>query len=175
MTMQAVTKNRNIIDVGIFNFVLIFMMQDSDIKWTCTVPFETSESLLLLTIFSFQSISSLSSSFCQTGEQYINAVKIAVRRNMKLKYKFRSCSSVKRRVNKVKISFSFLVVSSLIMVCCTVEPLFDLYLAINVHLKNQDVEIFIADNILEGIIWILTTLPYCMNTIVGVYFAPSRK
>ena len=158
-----------------FNIIVIFQMNDFDIRKTCIIPFNTSENLLLLIILKASNllVVYLVPSVIMVS---INiSMAFAVRRSMKWQSTMRRCSSVKRRTNRAKLSFCFLIISSMILVCCIMKPIFYLYLAIKVHLKWDDVEIFTADNILEGIIWNLSTLAYGMNTLVLIHFAPSTK
>ena len=74
-----------------------------------------------------------------------------------------------KRQKSARGSLTFILLSSMSMLSCLVNPLFELVVAIKRHLGETD---FIANTIiLDSVLWNLTTIAYTVNTMVGVMYS----
>ena len=76
---------------------------------------------------------------------------------------------------KIWFSLSFLFISSFIMFACIAKPISELYLNVSLYLKWRSIHIFSMDNVLQGIIWNISTLGFMMNTLLAILYTAVVK
>ena len=81
------------------------------------------------------------------------------------------CYSKKQRTNKTTRILNFLVFSSMFMVCCVSKPIFEVYVAVKIHVGTsawgRDTAIGV---LLNSITWNLTTIAFTINTALGLLY-----
>ena len=91
----------------------------------------------------------------------------------KAKQNLGRCYSKKQKGSRRKTSIisSFLVFSSVFMMCCVSKPIFEVYVVIKIHIDGLDInESNPVGMLLDAITWNLTTIAYTINTVLGLRY-----
>ena len=149
------------------NIIMISIMDDKDIMKTCTITELPSQQTLPLHFLIGIKFINLLCVYCLPCSVLILANIFII---VAGKHRSTIRSSKTRRTNK-KLSyvFSFLVFSSLFMMCCLPRPIFDLNLAFDV-LETIVISMSPREMIADAVIWNLTTLAFALNTVVGMRY-----
>jgi hypothetical protein len=91
--------------------------------------------------------------------------------NRKANQSIRRSNNKSQRRNRTKVISGLLVFSSIFMVCCMSKPVFELYLAIRIHVDVPLEDRETKGMLLDAITWNLTTLAYVINTVLGIRYA----
>jgi hypothetical protein len=155
------------------SLVLCFMTSPSALLLkTCSVPRELAVNLVPLIVAKVLSLLVMYLVPCCV----MCAANIAVSRSIRRKsnQNLGRCSK-KRPTKKTEMISGFLVFSSIFMVCCVSKPIFEVYVAIQIHVSEaaSSSSVDTADAIgliLDVITWNLTTVAYVINTVMGLRY-----
>ena len=159
---------------SLLNIILLTAQGDVKIMQTCSFP-----SVTLLRPLHFLiaiKILNLAFVYCCPCVVLVAANVAILLASRKRKHHVRST----RRIHKKKMSYilRFLVFSSLFMLCCLPEPIFDLKLAIDGVSKVQPTTASVGsfnvwEIIADAVIWNLSTVAFALNTIVGMQYTST--
>ena len=155
---------------SILNIVALYMMgKSSSMLKTCSVPHNVSMSLMPLIVVKVVSLVAMYLVPCSTMATANCAMSSIVRR--RTSQNLGRCYSKKQKDSSKKTNMisSFLVFSSVFMVCCMSKPLYELYVAIKIWI-NGSVDAEQGSVLLDAITWNLTTIAYTINTVLGLRY-----
>ena len=136
---------------------------------TCSIPTSASGNLTLLIVAKVISLAAIYLVPCIV----MSAANIAMSRSVKRKAKqeLGRCYSKKQTRSKTTRILNFLVFSSLFMVFCVSKPIFEVYVAVKIHVGasawGRDVSIGV---LLDSITWNLTVIAFTINTVLGLLY-----
>ena len=143
---------------------------------TCSIPNNVPGRLTLLIIAKVLSLVAMYlvpcsiMSVANTSTAMFLSVKMQSKKNLRKCYS-NNITVRKHRSKKTRKITSFLVFSSVFMVCSVSKPIFEVYLAIKAHMGmavNDERET--VSVLLDAITWNLTTIAYAINTITGLRY-----
>ena len=155
---------------SILNIVALYMMGNSSVLLkTCSVPHNMSMSLMPLIVAKVVSLVAMYLVPCSIMATANCAMSSIVRR--RTSQNLGRCYSKKQRDSskKTNIISSFLVLSSVFMVCCVSKPLYELYVVITIS-TGGSVKAELGTMLLDAITWNLTTIAYTINTALGLRY-----
>ena len=136
---------------------------------TCSIPNNVPGNLILLIIAKVLSLVTMYLLPCGIMSGANIAMFLSVRKKKK-----NNCIrrlTKKHHSKKTRMVTSFLVFSSVFMVCSVSKPIFEVYLAIKAHVGvTAKEERETVGVLLDAITWNLTTIAYTINTIMGLRY-----
>ena len=72
---------------------------------------------------------------------------------------------------KTKLVITFILLSSLVIVCCLCNPLYDLYKAVDAVYYDESTGAAYVDVLLTGIMWHITSVAYALNGVVTIQYS----
>ena len=135
----------------------------------CSIPNDVHHNLIILIIAKVVSLMAMYLVPCGIMSAANIATILSVRRQSKKN--LGRCFLRKHKSKKTSMISGFLVFSSVFMVCSVSKPIFEVYLAIKIHMdvsakEDRDT----AGILLDAITWNLTTMAYTINTMMGLRF-----
>ena len=135
----------------------------------CSIPNDVRDNLIILIIAKVVSLVAMYLVPCGIMSAANIAMILSVRRQSKKNLDI--CYHRKHKSRKTSMISGFLVFSSVFMVCSVSKPIFEVYLAIKIHMgvsakEDRDT----VGILLDAITWNLTTIAYTINTMMGLRF-----
>ena len=161
--------------ISVLNFITLFRFRDTYTRKTCTVVDASEEDLsfgialksvklFLIYLLPCLIMVSTNISFVYT-----------VHKRFKNPSKFESQNMSSTPLTKTCFTLGFILISSILMFSCVTKPLFELYLNVLLHFEGESLYIFTIDNVIQGIIWNISTVGFGLNTIIAICFTPILK
>ena len=155
---------------SVLHIIALFMMADPAVLKTCVVPRDKAANLLPLIAVKVVSLLAMYAVPCIV----MSAANIAMSKivSKKVKQTLGRCHSKNQRARgkKTKVISGFLVFSSIFMVCCVSKPVFEVYIALRIHVGIFSQDRDTVGMLLDAISWNLTTIAYVINTVLGIRY-----
>ena len=157
---------------SLLNIILLTVQADGNIMQTCNfprvIPLNSLHFLIAIKVLNLVCV------YCCPCFILI-AANIAILVASRKKKNCIQSNRKTRKENKMSYILSFLVFSSLFMLCCLPEPIFDLKLAIDGVSKVQantvtERLLSMGEIVTDAVIWNLSTVAFALNTIVGMQY-----
>ena len=135
----------------------------------CNIPNNVHDKLIILIIAKVLSLLVMYLVPCGIMSTANIGMFLSLRRERKKK--LGRCYSRKQKSRKTSMISSFLVFSSVFMVCCVSKPIFEVYLAIRIHMGvsyRRDLDTI--GILLDAITWNLTTIAFIINAVMGIRY-----
>ena len=156
---------------SLLNIVALYMVASSSVLLkTCIISHSMSTTLMPLIVAKVVSLVALYLVPCSIMATANCAMIYSVRR--RTRQNLGRCYSKKQRNSSKKTTLisSFLVFSSVFMVCCVSKPLYEVSTAITIWLGGST-DANQGSVLLDAITWNLTTIAYTINTVLGLRYS----
>jgi hypothetical protein len=153
---------------SVLNFIALVIMDRPLVLRNCSVSHDQAVNMVPLIVVKVVSLLAMYVVPCMIMAAANIAMSTSV--SKKASQTIGRCHSKKRNGKKTKVISRFLVFSSIFMVCCVSKPVFEVYIALKMHLGVVSDGRDTVGMLLDAITWNLTTIAYVINTVLGIRY-----